>query len=539
MDNAPNDPTPIPAGLGTLSRQRKRMTMAGVLLAMFMSSLDNTIVGTAMPRIVADLGGFGQYTLISSVYIIAAAIVMPITGRLTDMYGRKPFYIAGLAIFIASSAGCGLSQTIARMVIWRGMKGIGAGIMMATGFTVIGDLFPPAQRGRYIGIGSAIFGFAAIIGPILGGFITDRFSWPWVFYINIPFGVVVIILFARYFPYSRPDFETHRIDIAGILTLIITVLSFMLLLAWGGSKFPWFSGPVIGIAAFTLAMLAAFIWIESICEEPIIPLQLFSNSIVVISLSVTFLCGFSMFGSVVFIPLFFQGVIGDSATASGTILTPMMLGVIAGSSLSGYLLSRTGGHYKLQGIVGLVSMGVGMWSLSRMHAATGTVYALINVSLTGLGLGITLPLYTIATQNAVPYRLLGVATSATPFFRSLGGACGLAILGAVMHSRFTTELNGGLVASLKETVPLGRLLEMANNPQILVDVDRQRQLEISLSQLLPGGAGADVFRQLLQGLRRCLASALSTTFLAALLAIILSLAIHLLIKEIPLRKKHD
>ncbi|MDA8138976.1 MAG: MDR family MFS transporter [Desulfobacteraceae bacterium] len=526
------------AGLSTLPRQKKLMTMAGVFMAMFLSSLDHTIVGTAMPRIMADLGGFGQYTLISSVYIVASAIVMPITGRLTDMYGRKPFYVGGLIIFIASSVGCGFSHTLAQMVIWRAIKGLGGGIMMATGFTVIGDLFPPARRGRYIGIGSALFGLAAVVGPILGGIITDRFSWPWVFFINVPLGVVVVILFLIYFPYMRPDSKPHRIDFAGIITLILTVLSFMLALAWGGGRYPWFSVQIAVVMGFSLAMLAIFIWIEWHCQEPILPLSLFGNSIVVLCLAIIFLSGFGMYGSVIFIPLFFQGVLGVTATTSGSILTPMMLGVIGGSFISGNLMSRAGGHYKRQGYAGIAVMALGMWLLSRMDAGTSTTHGLINVALAGFGLGITLPLYTIALQNAVPYGLLGVATSSAPFFRLLGGACGLAIFGAVMRHRFALELRSGLSESLKAALPQDLLLNMANNPQVLVDPERQKQLEVALTQAASQVAGADLFQQLLQSLRHCLEAALSRTFFVALITVVIALVCHLFLKEIPLRARH-
>lgn len=263
--------------------------MAGVLLAMFLSSLDQTVVGTAMPKIIADLGGFSHYTWITTAYIIASTVVVPVTGKLTDIYGRKWFYTAGLAIFTAGSLLCGLSQTMMQIILFRGLQGIGAGVMLANAFTVIGDLFPPAERGKYQGIVSAVFGLSSVIGPGLGGFITDSFSWHWVFYINIPLGVLVIALFIFFFPDFRPSHVTRRIDYAGACTLILAVIPTMLALTWGGVEFPWVSFQIFGMFVFSAIMVALFLFIEKQSEEPIIPLWLFGNRIVSVSIYVNHL----------------------------------------------------------------------------------------------------------------------------------------------------------------------------------------------------------------------------------------------------------
>jgi EmrB/QacA subfamily drug resistance transporter len=526
----------MPVGLQALPRPVKMKTLTGVLLAMFLASLDQTIIGTAMPRIIADLGGFSHYTWVASAYIIASAIVMPITGRLTDMYGRKTFYVVGLLIFLFSSVACGLSRTMTQLIVSRAIKGLGAGMMMATGFAVIGDLFAPAERGRYVGLGSGIFALSSVIGPTLGGFITDTFSWQWVFFINIPFCLAMIVLFLLYFPQLRPPARRHRIDVAGILALVLVIAPAMLALSWGGGELGWAATPLRWLFGLSLLMFLAFLLIESRSAEPIIPLAIFREPIVAVSLTVTLLTGFGLFGSVVFIPLFFQGVLGASATASGNFLTPLMLGLVLGSIVSGQLLSRAGGHYKVQGIVGLAILALGMLLIGRMGVATAPGQAVGYITVAGIGLGVTMPLYTIAVQNAVPYELLGVATSVTAFFRSLGGAFGLAILGAVMHKRFTADLIAHLPDGLRAAIPMPQLLGMVNNPQALVHPEKKRLLEAALTQI--GPQGAELFEALLQAMRQALQAALSRVFCVALLAIVAAFVVNLFLKEIPLRREH-
>ena len=525
-----------PVGLRSLPRRELNITFIGVLLAMFLSSLDQTVVGTAMPRIIADLGGFSHYTWVASAYIIASAVTIPITGRLTDMYGRKIFYMAGLIIFLAASLACGLSGTMTKLIVFRGAQGIGAGIMMANAFTVIGDLFPPAERGKYMGLVSAVFGLSSIIGPALGGFITDTLSWHWVFFINLPFGIAVILLFLFFFPNIRPDSLRHHVDYPGLITLVLALVPAMFALTRGGVDYPWGSARIVGMFAFSALMLAAFILIETRSKEPIMPLGLFNNQIVVVSELVTLLTGFGMFGAFIFIPLFFQGVLGATATASGGFLTPMMLGVVFGSFISGQTLSRTGGHYRLQGVVGIIVMALGMGLLSRMTIETRYSAAVMNIIAMGFGLGITMPIYTIAVQNAVPYKMLGIATSLTAFFRSLGGCIGLAVMGSVMNSYFASNLENGLPSAIRAVVPPQRLAAMAKNPQALMNSEAQAHLKAMMQQFDPHGV--EHYNQLLNVLKQSLDSALSRVFFVGLIILIFAFLFNLFLKEIPLRKRH-
>jgi EmrB/QacA subfamily drug resistance transporter len=529
------EPQPV-IGLRSLPRRQVMVTLAGVLMAIFLSSLDATIVSTAMPRIIADLGGFAHYTWLATAYLVTSTVVLPITGKLTDMYGRKHFYTAGIALFILGSLLCGLSQTMTQIIIFRGLQGIGAGIMMANAFTVIGDLFPPAERGKYQGIVSAVFGISAVVGPSLGGFITDAISWHWIFYINIPLGIVVIVLFAFFFPNFRLDNLKHRIDWAGIAALVVAVIPLLLALSWGGSEYPWVSVPVISLFALSIVGAIIFPIIERRSEEPIVPLEIFRNPIVAVTTPIIFLTGFTMFGSIIIIPLFFQGVLGLSATESGNFLTPMVLGQVFGSFSSGQVLAHTGGHYRIQGAVGLALMVAGLALLTRITPETSYAIAVGDIILVGFGLGITLPLYTIAIQNAVSYNILGAATSAVPFFRSMGGAVGLAILGSVMTGRFTTDFIAKLPATIKTIIPPQMLSLMAKNPEVLVSPQAQSQLQALFSQAGPQGAA--LYEQTLSILRQALNSGLAEVFVIALAITVAAFVINFFLREIPLRKQH-
>ena len=523
-------------GIRALPRRQIVITLIGVLLAMFLGSLDQTIVGTAMPRIITDLGGFAHYTWVATAYIIASTITIPITGKLTDMYGRKWFYIVGLTIFVVGSLLCGLSQTMTQIIIFRGLQGMGAGIMMANAFIVIGDLFPPAERGKYQGLMTGVFGLSSVIGPTLGGFITDNLSWHWVFFVNIPLGILIIGLFIFFFPNFRPSNMKPRIDYPGIVTLILAIVPAMLALSWGGVEYPWVSLPIITMFVFSAAMTILFVIIEGRSEEPIIPLWIFKSRIVGISSIVIFITGIGMFGGIIFVPLFFQGVLGLSATASGSFLTPMMLGVVVGALVSGQVLSRAGGHYRLQGMVGLAIMATGMGLLSTMTVETSYARAVFYIVLTGLGLGISMPLYIIAVQNAVPYAIMGVATSTTAFFRSIGGAFGLAIFGSVMNNRFASELVNGISPAAKEIISPEPLDSLAHNPQALMSPEAAEQLWSFFEPF--GEQGAALFEHVFEALKLALSSAITQVFFISLIVVAIAWVVNLFIKEIPLRKTH-
>ena len=499
------------------------------MLALFVASLDQTVVGTAIPRIVADLGGFDRFTWITSAYIVASTTAVPIVGRLSDMYGRKVFYVAGIVVFLVGSVLSGFSQSMNQLIVFRAIQGLGGGTMMALAFVTVGDLFPPADRGKYQGFVAAVFGLSSVIGPTLGGFITDTLSWNWIFFINLPIGIPVAILFVLFFPAGRQTTASKRLDIAGMSLLVLSVSSLLIGLSWGGVQYAWASVQVVGLLVVAVASTVTFVAVELRSPNPIMPMGIYRNRVVGLSLIAVFGTGFGMFGGIVFIPLFFQGVLGASATSSGSFLTPMMLGMVFGATLSGQTLSRLGGHYRTQGLAGLAIMATGMFLLSGMTETTGFGQAVFYLVITGFGIGITFPTFTIAVQNAVPYSQLGVVTAANQFYRSIGGALGLAILGSIMTTRFASGLEDSIGQELRDAVPAETLAGMSNNPQALVNPEALEALRATVS---PGVAD-----QLLDALRSALALAIGDLFLIAAGTALVALVVTAFLKETPLRDK--
>lgn len=517
-----------------LQRSTVVVTLLGIMLGMFLASLDQTVVGTALPQIVADLGGFGRYTWVATAYMLASTTVVPIVGRLSDYYGRKWFYIGAIGVFLVGSAFCGLSQSMNQLIASRALQGLGAGVMMAVAFISIGDLFSPAERGKYQGFMSAVFGLSAVVGPTLGGFITDSLSWHWVFFINLPLGIPVLALLARFFPQSRPMGGSPHLDIPGAVLLVLTMVPLLLGLSWGGVDYPWASPQVVGTLVFAGVMGVAFLLVELRAQDPLVPPALFRNGIVSISLAAIFLTGFGMFGAIIFVPLFFQGVLGASATSSGSFLTPMMLGVITGATVSGQALSRLGGHYRLQGMVGIAIMGVGTFLLSRLTPETPYAWAVGIIVVVGLGLGVTFPAFTIAVQNGVPHEVLGIATSATQLFRSVGGTLGLALLGAWVTRRFTDAFVQALPPQVTSLLPPNLLTQLTHNPQTFM-----RQSGLSGEGVFSAIPDPAVAQGLAQAVRKALAVAIGDAFLIATVVLGVALVVVFFLKEIPLRTRRE
>ncbi len=520
-----------------MTRQQRTITLIGALLSMFMSSLNQTVIGTAMPRIIIELGGFAHYTWVATSFLVTSTIIVPISGKLSDMYGRKLFYLIGQGIFIAGALLSGFSQTMTQLILFRGFQGIGAGMMMANTVAIIADIFPPAERGKYSGLMTGIMGLSSIIGPTLGGLITDTLSWHWVFWVNIPIGISVILLIFFFFPDLRVNNQSGRVDFWGVVTFILALVPAMLALSWGGVDQPWISFPIIGMLIFSLIMGVLFLFIETRSKEPLIPLSLYKNQIFKISQVIIFLMGMGMFGSLIFIPLFFQGVLGASATISGSFMTPMMLGLVVGSFTSGQFLSRAGGHYRLQGMIGLGAMALGLGLISRMTVQTSFMQAVANIVFTGIGIGIIMPCYTIAVQNSVPYHLLGTATSLMVFARSIGGTLGLAVLGAVMSNRFRFHFINHLPPVVKTMVTPERLNILVGNPQALISPKAQMKLKTLFAAF--GNQGAILTEQVLLAMRQALSFAISQVFTIALGLILIGFILNFFLKEVPLRTQHD
>ena len=508
-----------------LPRRQVILTMAGLLLAMFLAALDQTVVSTAMPRIIADLGGFDRYTWVTTAYLVASTVAVPIVGRLTDIYGRKIFFIGGISVFIVGSVLAGMSESMTQLIAFRAIQGLGGGVIMANSFVAIADLFPPEERGKFQGFLGVVFGLSSVVGPTLGGFITDNFSWSWIFLINVPVGIPVLLLIAWLFPRITPEVESRKLDYAGMVTLVLAVTPILLALSWGGVQYSWGSPQVVGFMAFGLAMGVAFVVIESRSDSPIMPLEIYRNRMVAVSLIATFLTGFGMFGAIIFIPLFFQGVLGASATTSGSFLTPMMLGIVFGATLSGQLLSRTGGHYRIQAIIGTGLMLLGAILVSTMDTGTSFVRAVGYIIVLGVGLGATFPTFTLSVQNSVPFRLMGISTSALQFYRSIGGMLGLAVLGSVMAGRFASKLEDIVPENITAALPPGQLDAIEDNPQALIDPSAVDRLRAGFAQAGPDGAR--MVETLLDTLKSALAGAISDVFALAAVVLALSLIVSL------------
>ena len=453
-----------------LSRNRVILATAGTMLALLLAALDQTIVGTAIPRIVADLNGLDRLAWVTTAYLVTSTTMTPIAGKLGDLFGRKPFLLAGMIGFVVASAFCGLAQDMTQLILFRGIQGIFGGVLFATVFSVIGDLFAPSQRARAQGLFGGVFGLASIVGPTAGGFITDNWNWRWVFEVNIPVGIIAVAVVLAGLPYVKSKASWRDIDFWGAFTLAAGVVPLLIALTITRDH-AWTSPEVMGLLALAAVMLVAFVFIERRVEHPIVPLHLFKNPVFSISMLVGFLTAFGMFGSILFTPLVFQGVLGISATNSGALITPMMFGLIGASTLTGFLMRRIK-YYRFLGTVGVAVMIVGMWLLSQVVPETPEWRVVVDLIVVGLGIGTTFPLYLTAVQTALPRQYLGVASSQIQFWRNLGGTVGSAILGAVLANRLPDYLKTRvadlhLPAQVQNTLPKGGSANSILDPTLL------------------------------------------------------------------------
>ncbi len=512
--------------------------LGGTMLSMFLGSIFMTITATAMPIIITDLGGFSQYTWVFTSYILAETIALPLTGKLSDMYGRKWLFIIGMSLFVVGSFFCGISNSMMELIIYRALQGLGFGVMSALGFIVVADLFAPEERGKYMGFMAGVFGLSTIIGPTLGGILTDNLGWRWCFFITIPLGLIIIILFIFLFPQIKVSHEKHKLDYPGAIAMTLFLVPLVLALTWGGVDYAWISPVILGMFGFTAVMFIIFLFIEKQVEEPIVPLALFNNRVMSISAAVGFLMGASFFPVITFIPLYFQGVLGSTATASGGFLTPMMLAASLGSFASGQLLSRAGGHYRLQSNIGFVLTAVGFVLLSMMTPETSYGVAIFNIILVGLGSGLVMPVHTLAVQNTVPYKIMGSATSMITLLRPLGGVFGMAVVGSILNNRFASSFMSNLSDRVREVLSPEVLNSIVDNPQALVNTEASMNLEEMFSGL--GAEGPELFNQLIHTLQNALNSALTQVFFVFLFVTIAALIINMFLKGIPqYRRRQD
>ena len=439
-----------------VDRRARFEILGAVMLALFLAALDQTIVGTAMPRILSDLRGTELYTWVITVYLLTSTVTGPLYGKLSDQFGRRPMLMIGIGLFLLGSLLSGLSQSMWQLILFRGIQGLGAGALFPISLAVIGDLFSPRERGRYQGLFGGVFAIAMLIGPFLGGFLTDNVGWHWIFFVNLPVGFVALAVIWRLLPaVSHPE-RVISIDYAGATVFTAAVVPILLGLTNKQSA-DWGDPSVGGLILLGLALLGLFVWIESRARDPILHLSLFRNRTFTASVLATGLIAFGFFGGIVFIPLWFQAVLGSSATESGYQILPMMAGLMIGSIGSGQIVSRTG-RYKWLLSGAMVIAGLGITLMTQLHATTSIETLWIWLAIMGLGIGPSMAVFTIVVQNAVPFREMGVATSALTFFRQIGGSIGLAIAGSVFGSSVLSEIGpqlirAGVPAEIASQVP--------------------------------------------------------------------------------------
>jgi len=513
-----------------LTRRVKILSTAGVMLALLLAALDQTIVGTALPRIVADLNGLDRYSWLITGYLVSSTVMVPIAGKLGDLFGRKPFLITGMVGFVAASALCGLSQDMNQLIVFRIVQGLFGGTLFASAFTVLADIFPPAQRAKMQGFFGAIFGLASIVGPVVGGYLTDNLGWRWVFYVNLPVGVLGVLIVLSFLPFVRTTASWRDIDFWGAGSLAAGLIPLLVGLSLASQQ-GWTSAPVLGLMALGVIMLIAFFIIEQRVKEPIVPFRLFGDRVFAVSMVVAFLSALGMFGMIIFIPLELQGVLQASVTNSGLLLTPMMGGLIVASIVSGQVMVRIKRYHYL-GTIGLVLVAAGIYVVSLTTTASSQSSVTLGIILTGVGLGLTFPLYINAVQSALPHRYLGVGSSQIQFWRNVGGTVSSAVLGTILAQRLpgaiteqTSKLN--LPAGFK--VPAGA---SASNPNSLLNPAAIAAQRAKLPQQF-----APVFDQVIHAIRTALALTLHDLFLIAIGLVALALVASLFLPDVPLRAR--
>ncbi len=493
-----------------LTHRQVLVIFSGLMLGMLLAALDQTVLATALPTIVGELGGIDHLSWVISAYLLASTTSVPIYGKLGDLYGRKRLFQFGIGLFLVGSILSGVSQNMTQIIIFRFVQGLGAGGLMVTSQAIIGDILSPRDRGRYIGYLAIVFAFASVAGPLIGGLFTDHIGWRWVFYVNLPIGLIALVVTSRVLHLPKRRVE-HEIDYAGALLLTGAISSILLATTWGGHQYAWGSGTILALYAAGGVLLGLLLLREMHATEPILPLRLFRNRTYAVS-SVLGVCqGIIMFGALAFVPLYLQVVQGVSATESGLRTTPMMAGMITTAIFSGQMISKHG-RYRQYPIMGTAVVSVGLALFSTMAVDTNLALVALYMLVFGLGMGLIMQVITIAVQNAVEYRDMGTATAGVNFFRSLGGALGVAMFGSVLNNR--------LDINLTRFLPADALAGLST-----------RSLTSSPEQLR--GLSAPV----LEGLRQAFAHSLESVFLLAIPVGLIAFAFSWLLHDVPMRER--
>lgn len=519
-----------------LSHKEKITIMIAIIAAMFFAAVNQTIVGNALPKIISDLGGLDYYSWVFTIYMLTSAITTILVGKLSDIYGRKPFIIIGIIIFSIGAFLAGTSTDIFQLIIYRGIQGFGAGMIMSTAFTAVGDLFAPRERGKWQGAMSAVFGISSVFGPTLGGYIVDNLEWKWVFWVFLPLGIVALVLIWKLFP-STVKKAGEKVDYLGSVFLSAAITTALLAFSWAGTKYDWDSVQILSLFGALVLSLIIFVFVERKAVSPILPLDLFKNSIFTISNIIGFVIGVSMFGGVMYVPYFIQGVLGYSATHSSFLTMSMTLGLVFASALGGQIISKTG-KYKMQAIIGLFISAIGLYLLSTMTVETSQYLLVFYLTLVGFGIGIGMTVFTLTVQNAVDQKLLGVATASSQLFRSVGGTVGVAIMGTLLNSRMQDKMASmsqtGDTNQMAASPELAGKLESLQNPQLLLDHEKLDGLKNTLPQ-----EAIPFFDNVIHNLQDSLSYALSGVFIFVTITMAVAILLTFFIKEVPLRSAKD
>lgn len=437
------------------------LIMIGIMASLLLSSMDSTVVSTSMKKIIESLGGMDKYAWPFTMYILCSTIAIIICGGLADIYGHKPLILGGVGIFLGGSMLCGISQSIMQLIIFRGIQGIGGGMIVSCVFIIIADLFAPSERGKYTGIVTSMYGLSSIIGPLAGGFITDHLGWRWVFYMNIPLGLAAFGLLLFSMPSFKTDSQRKTVDYPGIIVILLMLVPFLLAISMGGNEFAWNSLPTIGMFVFSAIMLILFLVIEGKSPNPILPLSFFKNRAVFGSFLIAFFSQVLLFSAVMYLPYFIQGIVGSTATTSGLLVVPMMLGLLASSNTVGFVVSKSG-KCRAYSIIAFLIMALGAYLLSTMNLSTAYWQTICFMVILGFGIGMSMPITNVNAQNATPKRQIGSVTSAVMFFRNMGGTVGSAMLGAIMSN----SLTHGFKQIDMQYIP-AKIQNLLSNPQII------------------------------------------------------------------------
>ncbi len=515
--------------------------LSGLTAAMLLAGLDQTIVATALPRIVSELGGLSQLSWVFTAYMLTATISVPIYGKLSDIFGRRRLFFGGIAVFLLGSVLSGISQNMTQLIFFRGLQGIGAGSIMVNVLAVIGDTFPRKEQARWQGMIGAVFGVTSIIGPLAGGWITDNFSWRWIFYINLPVGLAAIAILARSLPIKVHEITERSIDYWGALLLTFFLVPLLLAFVWAGSQYAWNSIQIIGLFVLALLSLAAFIWVELRVKDPIITLHLFKNRVYLVAVLSIFLTTMGMFGIILYLPLFAQGIVGVSATSSGLILVPMMLSMAVTSVLVGQMIARNG-KYKIIAVIAVALMAVGMFLFSRLTVSTSSWELTYRMIIFGVGLGPTMAIFVFAIQNAFNRSHIGEVTASAQLFRGIGGTIGGAILGGVMNAQLAgfrnTLQNEPFVTLIQKYNPGGFPPIDSNTAQQLLSPQGQAGIQQVISQA-PASVQDQLlnsFNHFLETIKSAFSHSVDQTYLIGFAIIVVALIVVFFLPQIAIRK---